>query len=78
MVEMYGLAQIGQAPLRQPMNRCSTKPRPAPRTTETTVRTNNQVPLSDGLEPGPQERIRASVLEPIRQRAALTGREASP
>jgi hypothetical protein len=66
MVEMYGLAQIGQAPLRQPMNRCSTKPRPDPRTTETTVRTNNQVPLSDGLEPGPQKGIRASVVEPIR------------
>jgi hypothetical protein len=41
MVEMYGLAQMGQAPLLHPMNRCNPNPSPAPNTTERMVRTNN-------------------------------------
>src|SRR5579863_260315 len=56
---MYGLAQMAQAPLLQPMNRCNPNPSTAPSTTERTVRTSNGVSsLSDVLEPGSAERIR--------------------
>ncbi len=37
MVEAYGLAQIGQAPLLQPTNRCKPKPSPAPTAIEKMV-----------------------------------------
>jgi hypothetical protein len=38
VVETYGLAQIGQAPLRHPTSRCQPKPSPPPRTAKTIVR----------------------------------------
>jgi hypothetical protein len=55
MVEAYGLAQIGQAPLLQPTSRWKPKPSPAPMTTERMVRTSNlksPLPLSEVLDPG--------------------------
>jgi uncharacterized OsmC-like protein len=53
MVEAYGLAQMGQAPLLQPTKRWKPKPSPAPMTTERMVRTSNGISsLLGGVSPG--------------------------
>lgn len=71
MVEMYGLAQMGQAPLLHPMNRCNPNPRPAPSTIERTVRTNNWGLLSLTYWSLARQK---GFAEPIRRRMALTGK----
>ena len=44
MVEAYGLAQMGQAPVLQPTNRWNPKPSPAPGTAKMTARTSIRSP----------------------------------
>lgn len=80
MVEAYGLAQMGQAPLLQPTKRCKAKPSPAPRTVETTVRTSNSGLLSRFCRVGAGlvEKDSDSVLNPFPSRRLSPARGSSP
>jgi len=74
MVEAYGLAQIGQAPVLQPTTRYRPNPSPAPTTTERTVRSSNRGLLFRFLTTESRAREkRVRLTEPFRRKRALTG-----